>query len=151
MTQPYASGICLDAASVRDEINDVLHNGVDAHGLDNDAIHGILALSDPEINAVINNVVDDDFWAAYDSARSDAISSLADLVRKRQNDWDAVTDLDEDQQEALDELTHDTASQIASNAINSGEQVDFLLANGWSLDQVVAALPKRSASDAEED
>jgi len=144
MTQPHAHGIRLDAASVRDEVNDVLHNGVDAHDLDVETAQGILALSDAEINEAVNNAVDDCFWAAYDSARGDAISRLASLVRKRHQDWDAVTDLDETQQEAIDDLTHDVASRLASDAINAGEQVDFLLANGLSIDEIAKALPPRN-------
>lgn len=35
-------------------------------------------------------------------------------------------------QDALEELVHEQASELASNAINSGQEVDFLLSNGWT-------------------
>ena len=40
------------------------------------------------------------------------------------------------QQEQLDELVHDTGSNQASNAINQGEQIEYLLVNGWTLAQI---------------
>lgn len=66
------NGITLDAASVRDEINDRLQAGEITAA---QAKH-IGALSDEEINATIDASVDDTFWHAYDSARSDAIARL---------------------------------------------------------------------------
>lgn len=40
--------------------------------------------------------------------------------------------LTDDQQNDLDELVHDVASQIASNAINADEGMDFLLSLGYA-------------------
>jgi FixJ family two-component response regulator len=40
------------------------------------------------------------------------------------------------EQEALEEAVRDVASQQASNAINSSEEVEFLLAAGWTQDQI---------------
>ena len=66
------SGIRLDAASVRDEINDRLQAGeitaAQAKRID--------TFRDEEINAAIDASVDDNFWQAYDNARSDAIARL---------------------------------------------------------------------------
>lgn len=47
--------------------------------------------------------------------------------------------LTDDQQDALDDLVHDQASQHGSDAINSGEQEDFLRTHGWTQDQIEAA------------
>ena len=66
------SGIRLDAASVRDEINDRLQTGeitaAQAKRID--------TFRDDEINATIDASVDDNFWQAYDNARSNAITRL---------------------------------------------------------------------------
>jgi hypothetical protein len=37
---------------------------------------------------------------------------------------------------ALCDLVHEVASVAASNAINSGDEVDFLLSNGWTVAQI---------------
>lgn len=66
------SGITLDAASVRDEINDRLHTGEIAAA---QAKH-IGALSDEEINAAIDASANSYFWQAYDITRSNAIARL---------------------------------------------------------------------------
>lgn len=66
------SGIRLDAASVRDEINDRLQTGEITAAQANI----INTCNDEEINAAIDASVDDTFWQAYDNARSDAIARL---------------------------------------------------------------------------
>lgn len=66
------NGITLDAASVRDEINDRLQTGEITAAQANI----INACTDEEINAAIDASVDDNFWQAYDNARSDAIARL---------------------------------------------------------------------------
>lgn len=38
--------------------------------------------------------------------------------------------------DALHELVHEQASVLASNAINSGDAIEFLLGNGWSEDDI---------------
>jgi hypothetical protein len=45
-----------------------------------------------------------------------------------------------EQLEKLDEFVHQLASEWASSAINSGEQVDFLLTGGWSESEIRNAL-----------
>lgn len=42
--------------------------------------------------------------------------------------------------DALAELVHDQASQIASNVINSGKGVEYLLANGWNAEAIEEAI-----------
>lgn len=42
----------------------------------------------------------------------------------------------DEKREALGELVHEQASEIASNAINSGEEIDFLLSHGWTLQDI---------------
>lgn len=42
--------------------------------------------------------------------------------------------------EALDELVHQVASEMASNAINSSEQVSFLLGAGWTREEIAKRL-----------
>lgn len=51
-----------------------------------------------------------------------------------------IENLTEQQQDILDDLVHDTASQTASNAINAGEQDEFLRALGHSEDDIAAAI-----------
>lgn len=65
--------ISLDALSVRSEIEEAAEH----HDLDEVTAEKIAQLSDEEINAAINIAVDDEFWAAYDHARSVAIATLA--------------------------------------------------------------------------
>lgn len=50
-------------------------------------------------------------------------------------DFDNLT---EAQQESLDELVHEMASQIASNTNNAGpkDQIDFLLMHGMTLENI---------------
>jgi hypothetical protein len=45
--------------------------------------------------------------------------------------------------DALHELVHDAASQIASDALNSGEGEQFLLSNGWTQEQIDEHLARR--------
>lgn len=52
-----------------------------------------------------------------------------------------VNALPTEQRDALDEAVHDLASQQASTVINSGGQFDFLLAAGWSADDIMKAVP----------
>lgn len=47
--------------------------------------------------------------------------------------------LTETQQDTLEELIHDQASQHGSDAVNSGEQEDFLRTHGWTETQIAAA------------
>lgn len=49
-------------------------------------------------------------------------------------------DLGEVDQERLEEIVHDAASQAASNAINSSDEVDYLLSQGWSPSDIKDAL-----------
>lgn len=51
-----------------------------------------------------------------------------------------IATLSESDLDALNETVHDAAAQEASNAINSGEQIDFLLARGWTLDDIRTAI-----------
>lgn len=51
--------------------------------------------------------------------------------------------------EALDELVHEQASQIASDAINAGEQIEFLLSHGWTQEQVEERLDEMTSKDNE--
>lgn len=66
------TGIRLDAQSIRDEIDDRLENDIITEA-NADIIE---KLDDEAINAAIDASVDDDFWQAYDNARSDAIARL---------------------------------------------------------------------------
>lgn len=43
---------------------------------------------------------------------------------------------DADMIDRLDMTVHDVASQIASSVNNSGEWIDYLLSNGWEIDDV---------------
>lgn len=52
---------------------------------------------------------------------------------------DALSELERD---ALDELVHEVASNQASDAVNNNEQVDFLLAAGWSLREIRARVTR---------
>lgn len=56
-------------------------------------------------------------------------------VQSQPIDYEALT---EDQHEILDDLVHDTASQIASDTNNAGPkaQVEFLLSNGFTLEGI---------------
>jgi hypothetical protein len=45
-------------------------------------------------------------------------------------------ELTRDEHDALEETAHEVASQQASSAINSGEEAGFLLAAGWTEDQI---------------
>ena len=58
-----------------------------------------------------------------------------------------------DRWEALSELVHDTASQVASGVNNGGEsdQVDFLLQNGWGRDEIEKRLAEMVTEDASEE
>ena len=38
--------------------------------------------------------------------------------------------------EALAEIVHDQASELASETINSGQSVEWLLANGWTTQDI---------------
>jgi hypothetical protein len=134
-------GICLDSHSVRAEIEDVMIQGVDAHGLTDSTAAAIMLMSDEEIDGWVNQLVADDFWAVYDSTRSLVISHLVHLVEQQRKDAKALSEsLDDDQQSDLDELVHDVASQIASDAINAGDQIDFLLSQGWTTEQIAQRL-----------
>lgn len=62
----------LDAASVRDE----LCEAPDAHDLTEGEAARLAALSDLEIEAVLDAHVDDDFWLAFDDVRRRAITAL---------------------------------------------------------------------------
>lgn len=42
--------------------------------------------------------------------------------------------------EALDELVHEQASQLASNVINSGESLPWLIINGWTPEGIIDRL-----------
>lgn len=67
------SPIILGAESLRAE----LHEAPEAHGLTHTQADRILALGDDELNGAIRSAVDDDFWAAFNSVRRDAISQLS--------------------------------------------------------------------------
>lgn len=50
----------------------------------------------------------------------------------------------QEQWHALNELVHSEASQQASHAINSGDQLEFLLSNGWSEAMIAEQLGVRT-------
>lgn len=51
-----------------------------------------------------------------------------------------LSNLDADQLQDLWDLVHDVAAEVASNANNNGESVDFLLMHGWTQEQIIARL-----------
>lgn len=55
-----------------------------------------------------------------------------------------LKNLDDNQWEGLCDLVHEQASQLASNAINSGECVEWLVLNGWTTDDIVDRLKEKS-------
>jgi YD repeat-containing protein len=50
-------------------------------------------------------------------------------------------------QEVLDGMVHDTASQVASTVNNDGvsHQMEYLLANGWTQEEIDARLREKGA------
>lgn len=75
---PSGNPIVLGAESLRAEVHEAPH----AHRLTEEQVAAIISLSDEEIDRVISAEVDDDFWAAYDEARSSAIMTLAEHIRR---------------------------------------------------------------------
>lgn len=51
-----------------------------------------------------------------------------------------TSDWSEDRLVALGELVHDQASDIASDTINNAAEVEFLLAHGWTEDEILKAV-----------
>lgn len=56
-------------------------------------------------------------------------------------DLDSLTDA---QHWELSDLVINQATHIASNVINEGRGVDFLLANGWTKEDIINALKEKS-------
>lgn len=73
---PECTGICLNPASVRQEVEEA----AEEHGLDAGVAQALLRLDDQTIVDALNQSTDDYFWAAYDGARSTAITALAKVV-----------------------------------------------------------------------
>lgn len=78
-------GITLDAASVRDEVHDRVHNAApgDTDLTEND-LAGFNTLDDDTINDALREALGDRFWDAYDDVRSTAISRLLDMIHAEQ-------------------------------------------------------------------
>lgn len=53
-------------------------------------------------------------------------------------------DLTETQRDVLNEIVHDVASQSVSNAINGGEQEQFLTSYGWTESEILAEIERRA-------
>lgn len=70
-----SSAITLDAESVKAEVQDRFTNSQN-HGLSADDLTLVLAADDEHISQLINNLVDDSFWAEYDDVRSRVIDQL---------------------------------------------------------------------------
>ncbi|MFI9629270.1 hypothetical protein [Streptomyces sp. NPDC052042] len=66
-------GIHIDAESVRAELEDA----PESHDLTRVNAELIANLDDDEINRAIRESADDNFWAAYDELRRNAIARLA--------------------------------------------------------------------------
>jgi hypothetical protein len=49
---------------------------------------------------------------------------------------DDTDEADNARSQLLDDLVHEVASQMASNAINAGDQWQFLLSHGWTAEQI---------------
>ncbi len=47
-----------------------------------------------------------------------------------------LSSLNDEQYDALSDLVHEQASQLASDALNEGKGVDFLLGNGWTTEDI---------------
>lgn len=45
-------------------------------------------------------------------------------------------DLTDEQREALDELVHDVVSNIATDVINNGKGLEYLVTNGWTIEDI---------------
>ena len=58
-----------------------------------------------------------------------------------------LTSLSQAQEDALGDLVHDVARQAASNAVNAGEGVEFLLSNGRTEEQIVERLAELTAEE----
>lgn len=72
---PSVEGIRLDAESVKAEAHDRLQADLD-NELTQKQVDAIQNTDDGAINLIINNLVEDDFWSAYDDTRSRVISHL---------------------------------------------------------------------------
>lgn len=70
-----SSAITLDAESVKAEVQDRFTNSQD-HGLSEKDLNLVLAADDEHIGQLVNNLVDDSFWAEYDDVRSRVIDQL---------------------------------------------------------------------------
>lgn len=51
-----------------------------------------------------------------------------------------LDNLNDDQFLDLTELVHNQAAELASNAINAGESVDWLILNGWTKQDIIDRL-----------
>lgn len=69
----HINGIVLDADSIRAELTE----SPQTHDLTPASAQTILEMSDDDLNAALQEAVDDTFWEIYDNTRSRAIASLA--------------------------------------------------------------------------
>lgn len=84
MSITYPDGIALNAASVRDridELQDMAIESPDSAPFPLDTLDAIIDLPDDELAVAINQSLGDEFWHAFDAARDNALRLLATQVQ----------------------------------------------------------------------
>jgi hypothetical protein len=59
--------------------------------------------------------------------------------------------LSEEARDALSELVHEQADELASNAINNGQSIEWLIANGWMHQDITTRLSAMVIDDSGDD
>lgn len=86
MSIEYPDGIALNAASIRDRIDELQDMAIDSPDIapfSLDTLDAIIDLPDDELAVAIMQSLSDEFWHAFDAARDNALRLLAAQVQSQ--------------------------------------------------------------------